>query len=325
MSQGMRQISSPRHAFTLVELLVVIGIIAVLISVLLPTLNRAKEAASRAACLSNLHQIHAMLATYAAQYKDYVPIGFSGGGGNGAALAEGNNYFLGRASSNTANNDQDPPKKVRFVGLGLLFKARILPEGSGKMFYCPSANSDPFHQYDTPQNPWPPSINTCRAAYSCRPAINSDPTTDAHVPEESVVWCTAANGATFAPGKYVWGSTVTGQAWNSASFVPFQWRLAHLKNYAIVSDLSSIDIATTGGGAVADRIKTIHKVGLNVLYANGSAKFLRRDIVEDQIQAQLNATPSQRHSFASGAIAFRTTDQMWNNFDAEKQLYPGAP
>ena len=63
-------------AFTLVELLVVIGIIAVLISVLLPTLAGARRAAETAQCLSNLRQIGQGMAMYTSEHLGWGIPGF---------------------------------------------------------------------------------------------------------------------------------------------------------------------------------------------------------------------------------------------------------
>jgi prepilin-type N-terminal cleavage/methylation domain-containing protein len=53
-----------RRAFTLIEILVVVAIIAMLIAVLLPSLARAKEMGRRSSCLSNLHQISVASVNY---------------------------------------------------------------------------------------------------------------------------------------------------------------------------------------------------------------------------------------------------------------------
>jgi prepilin-type N-terminal cleavage/methylation domain-containing protein/prepilin-type processing-associated H-X9-DG protein len=63
------------RAFTLVELLVVIGIIGVLLSILLPSLNRARAQANLIDCASNLKNIGNLVETYAAENRGFFPYG----------------------------------------------------------------------------------------------------------------------------------------------------------------------------------------------------------------------------------------------------------
>src|SRR5580765_3368708 len=63
----------PRRAFTLVELLVVIGIIAVLIAILLPVLSSARKSAQSAQCASNLRQILLASTAYIQENHGYWP------------------------------------------------------------------------------------------------------------------------------------------------------------------------------------------------------------------------------------------------------------
>jgi prepilin-type N-terminal cleavage/methylation domain-containing protein/prepilin-type processing-associated H-X9-DG protein len=85
------------RAFTLVELLVVIGIIALLISILLPALNKARQAAQTAVCLGNLRTIGQAMVMYSAENKGALP---------GSGWTTGGFFF------NFGNN---PPSVVSFT------------------------------------------------------------------------------------------------------------------------------------------------------------------------------------------------------------------
>src|SRR5829696_218742 len=153
-----------RRAFTLVELLVVIGIIAILIGILLPTVARARESARRASCLSNLRQVGMAMRFYAHDNRDQVPLGYR----------IGNKQFNSMVCSSTQ----------KLVLFGWLFGAG----GSGgagstggymktpQVFFCPSDN-DPRSMFNTALNPWPPgpdgpdATKLVYAGYGCRPEI----------------------------------------------------------------------------------------------------------------------------------------------------------
>ena len=140
---------SRSKGFTLVELLVVIGIIALLISILLPSLNRARETANRVKCSSNLRQVGQAILLYSNENKGNYPrtIYNPTGSGNNIALNASDDDTNGVVA---ANSFRDPFLKTGGSGpapldndvnqaMFLLIRTQdITPE----VFVCPSSNAE---------------------------------------------------------------------------------------------------------------------------------------------------------------------------------------
>jgi prepilin-type N-terminal cleavage/methylation domain-containing protein/prepilin-type processing-associated H-X9-DG protein len=108
-SQMMRR----SHAFTLVELLVVVAIIALLISILLPALQKAKTAAWNVSCLSNLRQIAIAGRTYAAANSDQLPVFSAVGGDNYSPITKDSKDWTDRLVE-YANFDREATSGTAF-------------------------------------------------------------------------------------------------------------------------------------------------------------------------------------------------------------------
>jgi prepilin-type N-terminal cleavage/methylation domain-containing protein/prepilin-type processing-associated H-X9-DG protein len=126
-----------RSGFTLIELLVVVAIIALLISILLPSLAAAREQAKRAACAANLKGIAFACLTYAEDSKGVLP-SYDQKTSNGQVARVGKDRTIPSKSLTS-----DPESNTRCYFNLVLSKAT-----QPKIYLCPSATATVDHRYD---------------------------------------------------------------------------------------------------------------------------------------------------------------------------------
>ncbi|MCC6422498.1 MAG: DUF1559 domain-containing protein [Phycisphaerales bacterium] len=137
MKAQTKSFLSEKTAFTLVELLVTIGIISILVAILLPSLNKAREQARAVACASNMRQIGIALMLYTHDNRGFLP----------------NVVVVGDPQSGTGPHLQIwVDLLLRYVGVsnesffGTPIGTRMMPNN---VFACPSVNEPNPLSYGT--------------------------------------------------------------------------------------------------------------------------------------------------------------------------------
>ena len=213
-----------RRGFTLVELLVVIAIIALLVSILMPALGRARELAKRVQCASNLGALSRSLVMYQGEFRDKLPKPWSTSAIDSTTQETWQCFGSSRRPQGDYNalNGQNNQKYrlVEFMAPGWLGVMRDIPdakqntglcmymlvktEGTDtKSFICPSAERDRAMELEeiteVARNHAPPwkvefwrDLNNFRSMFNCSYSYQ-DPWSRYGVQEDTAIMADKSN------------------------------------------------------------------------------------------------------------------------------------
>jgi prepilin-type N-terminal cleavage/methylation domain-containing protein/prepilin-type processing-associated H-X9-DG protein len=304
--------------FTLVELLVVIGIIAVLIGILLPVLGKARESATAVQCMSNLRQIALADQMYVNQYNWHMPGWWVGSDNIPYAYNAYGRYWAGITDFRKA------------LGMPVLFPLSVGysdPAGANKAitkdgyrcfvtrkWYCPNAvrafqaAPDPGPDPETNQFYYPihysygMNVHGVDVPENGNPGVLDPRATQAAQPPTRL-WYNRFHGfkpsQVKKPGEKIHFADAMYFVINAYGVGPntgtYRGYRANISNY----DLTGENTQTTGGINTQRSIAWRHKKGANVVFFDGHGEWRKNDTLWSK----------------DGAGNMISNDRLWNVMD----------